>query len=103
MLDEGGYRFKNPGEQIPMNLQQQTTQQQQIVKRQHRYQESTKQYVEAPCDHREFPKWKYHASKGAVLVHNRDEEKRLGPEWGDKPVAEKVERPITDPARGERG
>lgn len=73
-----------------MHPHQQTPQQHQIVKRHHRYQESTKQYVEAPYEHREFPKWKYHATKGAVLVHNREEEKRLGPEWSDKPITAKA-------------
>lgn len=33
-----------------------------------------------------YPKWRYHASKPAVIVANQDEEKDLGRGWHDEPV-----------------
>jgi hypothetical protein len=35
----------------------------------------------------EFPKWKYHATKDAVIVSNPDEESALGDDWADTPAA----------------
>lgn len=33
-----------------------------------------------------YPRWKYHADKPAVIVNNEDEEKDLGRGWKDEPV-----------------
>lgn len=33
----------------------------------------------------EFPKWKYHPTKEAVIVLNADEEAKLGKDWFDRP------------------
>lgn len=33
-----------------------------------------------------FPKWKYHATKEAVIVKDECAEKALGKEWGDSPT-----------------
>lgn len=68
-----------------MNSQQPTQQQQQIIKRQHAYQESTQQYVESPYKHQEFPKWKYRPGEKEVLVSSAAEEGILGPGWQDVP------------------
>lgn len=34
----------------------------------------------------EFPKWKYHAEKEAVIVHTAEEEAALGGLWVDSPA-----------------
>lgn len=34
----------------------------------------------------EFPKWKYHAVKEAVMVEDKMEELELGPDWADSPA-----------------
>lgn len=34
----------------------------------------------------EHPKWKYHATKEAVIVQDADEEAALGDEWQDAPI-----------------
>ena len=34
----------------------------------------------------EFPKWKYHREKKAVVVNSAEEEKALGPGWADSPA-----------------
>lgn len=60
--------------------------QQQILKKQHIYQQSTQKYVEDPYKHRDFPKWKYHPEKSPMLVNNADEENSLEPGWQDKPI-----------------
>lgn len=33
----------------------------------------------------EFPKWKYHPKKDAVVVEHAEAEQELGDEWGDLP------------------
>lgn len=33
-----------------------------------------------------FPKWKYHASKEAVIVESKEAESALGDEWVDSPA-----------------
>lgn len=33
-----------------------------------------------------YPKWKYHSTKPACVVHNAKEELRLGEEWMDSPA-----------------
>lgn len=41
-----------------------------------------------------YPKWKYHATKQAVVVHDAKEEKALGKDWEDTPAAfAKEEKP----------
>ena len=35
--------------------------------------------------YQEFPKWKYHPSKEAVVVENHEQEKALGADWFDHP------------------
>lgn len=35
----------------------------------------------------EFPKWKYHRTKDAVIVNDKAEELALGPEWEATPAA----------------
>jgi hypothetical protein len=35
----------------------------------------------------EFPKWVYHKTKDAVVVHSDDELKSLGKGWSEKPVS----------------
>lgn len=37
-----------------------------------------------------YPKWKYHAKKGAVVVKNEDEENDLGRGWQDTPFEQDV-------------
>ena len=39
----------------------------------------------AAYEYQEFPKWKYHPDKEAVVVQNADEEKALGADWFDRP------------------
>jgi hypothetical protein len=40
-----------------------------------------------------YPKWKYHATKEAVVVDSEEEEKALGKGWKDTPAAfEKAEK-----------
>lgn len=69
-----------------MNYQQPEKPQHEIVKRQHVYEELTKEYIEREYQHREFPKWKYHTDGKETLVTTRDEEKGLGVGWTDKPT-----------------
>lgn len=33
-----------------------------------------------------YPRWKYHATKPAVIVHSAEEENELGKGWGENPV-----------------
>lgn len=47
-------------------------------------------YIFAP-----YPKWKYHATLPACLVHNTKEELRLGEAWGDAPADPEPE-PVAD-------
>jgi hypothetical protein len=37
-----------------------------------------------------YPKWKYHAKKGALTVKNEAEETALGKGWQDTPFAQEV-------------
>jgi hypothetical protein len=37
-----------------------------------------------------YPKWKYHAKKGALTVKNEAEEAALGKGWQDTPFAQEV-------------
>jgi hypothetical protein len=62
----------------------QSTQQMAEAKKHHIY---TKEngYQNVPYETREFPKWKYHATKSPVLVDNPYQEKRLGGGWQDAP------------------
>lgn len=34
----------------------------------------------------EYPKWKYHSEKPAVIVNDKGEEKELGDDWEDAPI-----------------
>lgn len=34
----------------------------------------------------QYPKWLYHRTKGAKLLHNEEEEKALGRGWKDTPA-----------------
>jgi hypothetical protein len=34
----------------------------------------------------EYPRWKYHATKRAVIVRDAQAEAALGEGWGDKPI-----------------
>lgn len=45
-----------------------------------------------------FPKWKYHASKDALIVYSAKEEKALGKGWGNSPADfDKVDEPAPAP------
>jgi hypothetical protein len=35
----------------------------------------------------EYPKWLYHAERGAVIVATPDEHAALGPDWAESPAA----------------
>lgn len=35
--------------------------------------------------HQTFPKWKYHATERARVVHSVEEEEALGDSWADRP------------------
>lgn len=37
-------------------------------------------------EYHEFPKWKYHAEKEAVIVESSDAEAALGAGWADSPA-----------------
>lgn len=37
-----------------------------------------------------YPKWKYHAKKGAVIIKNAAEEEALGKGWQDTPFDQEV-------------
>lgn len=37
-----------------------------------------------------YPKWKYHAKKGAVIIKNEAEEDALGKGWQDTPFAQEA-------------
>lgn len=43
----------------------------------------------------EFPKWVYHKTKDAIIVHTDDEIKALGKGWSEKPV-EKSDKKTLD-------
>lgn len=34
----------------------------------------------------EYPKWKYHPNKEAIIVHSKQEERKLGSAWVDSPA-----------------
>lgn len=53
-------------------------------------------------DFHEFPKWKYHAEKGARLVEHKEAERSLGHGWGDSPdtSAPKAQAPAADDSEG---
>lgn len=40
-----------------------------------------------PYVYQEYPKWKYHRQKSAVIVRDESEERALGLDWLDFPVA----------------
>jgi hypothetical protein len=46
-----------------------------------RLEESSQTYI-----YREYPKWKYHPQKEAVIVQNYIEEKALGTDWYNTPT-----------------
>lgn len=37
-----------------------------------------------------YPKWKYHAKKGAVIIHDEEAEARLGKGWQDTPFEQEA-------------
>lgn len=49
----------------------------------------------------EYPKWKFHPEKEAVIVQSQKEERKLGPDWADSPAEYGVETcPGEDPDPG---
>ena len=40
-----------------------------------------------------FPSWRYHPTRGAVLVQTREDERALGPGWVDTPAKLPPEAP----------
>lgn len=42
-----------------------------------------------PYQHQEFPKWKYHAVQGSIIVNSADEESALGEGWVNSPAEAK--------------
>lgn len=43
--------------------------------------------MECDMEFAEYPKWKYHAKKDAVVVSDAKEEAALGKGWADSPAA----------------
>ena len=60
--------------------------QDQILKKPHKYEEQDHEYVAVPYHHQHFPKWKYHPTKPEVLVKTAEEERNLGPGWTDRRI-----------------
>lgn len=63
--------------------------------------------------YQEFPKWKYHAVKDAVIVESKEAEAALGDEWANSPapaaldtkssdVVAKIEEILEMPKKGTR-